>query len=129
MPHKSSTLDGGNVSSIVDAFDRGHITKAEAFDKLKDSVREDNIDALISSVPDVWRNEFVAFLEGCGRHDGEFIRLHGGIGRWERENDPVRRSELLRAEEEHRAAEQAHFQEITLPAIRAWIARSRRSAP
>lgn len=116
-------LDNDSVSLIVNGFEQGDITHTEAFDMLLGLIHDDNIDALIASVPETWREEFAEFLTSYAQPKFEWVEIFGGIKSWEREPDSSRREEGRRADQQRREAERAHFHAVILPCIHAWIKR------
>lgn len=86
---RSSFLD--SVSLIVNEFEQGSLTHAEAFDMLLGLIHDDNIEALIASVPETWREEFAEFLTSYHQPKLEWVEIFVGIKSWECEPDSSRR--------------------------------------
>lgn len=118
---RSSFLD--SVSLIVNGFEQGSLTHAEAFDMLLGLIHDDNIEALIASVPETWREEFAEFLTSYAQPKLEWVEIFGGIKRWECEPDSSRREKGRRVDQQRQEAERAHFYAVILPSIHAWIKR------
>ena len=126
LPFPATGADGreptiaDRVAAVIAEWNDGALANGEVTTRIIDLLTAANVAEVVAATPDEWRAELVRQLRDLGS-DGELIFIFGGVYRYELESDPVRRAEMQAEVERERAAENAHFEQVIRPAVRAWL--------
>jgi hypothetical protein len=111
-----------DVQTVLARWYDGLLANGEVVDRLRNLLTATNVDEVVAAVPDEWRQRFVDHLRDVSA-DGPMIRIFGGIYAYEREADPARLAAMKAEVKRKHAEEDAYFENVIRPAIRAWVAR------
>jgi hypothetical protein len=119
---------------IAKAIARWEASDATFFDVaavVMDVIDEDSVGEAMNALPESLRGEMADWFEGyrTASSDAELLTISGGVYRWEREADPVLREKMKRESEADDARRQLRFMNVTLPAIKRWLAENRPLKP
>jgi hypothetical protein len=111
------------VDGIVTDWERGRTTFSETVHRFLGLVTIDDVGELMKTVPVHWREELIVRFRdlSSAEHEPGSGRIFGGIAVWERVGDGEPRQQMIDEREREEAEEDAHFESVVLPAIRAWL--------